>query len=237
MKRTIPSALIVALCLLQACSWVHAKSIGDADPTPSPHFECPDEDDYYPNPTNCKAFYQCVNGTAWQQECPADLYFNPILKVCDYKENVDCKQDTIKTIRDVEPTPSPTFKCPEEQGFYSNPTDCSKFYLCANYLAWEQQCPGKLLFNKAINQCDFPEKVDCNQKFVRQSVKIPKADPTPSPKFQCPEDEGLFPSPTDCKKFYQCFNHTAWQSLCPADLYFNPILKVCDFKENVDCTL
>merc|ERR1712071_166772 len=133
-------------------------SIGDADPTPSPHFECPDEDDYYPNPTNCKAFYQCVNGTAWQQECPADLYFNPILKVYDYKENVDCKQDTIKTIRDVEPTPSPTFKCPEEQGFYSNPTDCSKFYLCANYLAWEQQCPGKLLFNMQLINAIFLKK-------------------------------------------------------------------------------
>merc|ERR1711973_970394 len=94
---------------------------------------------------------------------------------------------------------------------------------------------GILFFNPAISQCDFPENVDCHQNSVDQLIKLRDVDPTPSPTFKCPEEEGLYPNPTDCSKFYQCFNHVAWAGQCPANLYFNPSLKVCDFPEKVDC--
>ena len=75
-------------------------------------------------------------------------------------------------------------QCPEKEGFFPDPTDCSKFYQCANYLAWEHQCPGKLYFNKATAQCDFPENVDCQQDSIKQPIKVQDIDPTPGTTFE-----------------------------------------------------
>ena len=35
-------------------------------------------------------FYECSNGVAYHLVCPAGLYFNPHLNVCDYPDQVSC---------------------------------------------------------------------------------------------------------------------------------------------------
>ncbi|XP_037068253.1 peritrophin-1-like isoform X1 [Pollicipes pollicipes] len=44
-----------------------------------------------------------------------------------------------------------------------HPTDCSKFYKCAQGKAWIQSCPGNLLYNKAERVCDYPERAGCDE--------------------------------------------------------------------------
>ena len=44
-----------------------------------------------------------------------------------------------------------------------DPIDCSKFLMCSNNRLSIMQCPGTLLFNYAIQACDWPENVDCKQ--------------------------------------------------------------------------
>merc|ERR1712071_640694 len=61
------------------------------------------------------------------------------------------------------------------------------------------------------------------------------ADPTPSPRFQCPKEGGLFPDPDDCTKYFQCFNLLAWEMQCPAGLSFDRNAFVCDYEYNVHC--
>jgi hypothetical protein len=39
----------------------------------------------FPHP-DCTKFYKCLNGEAFEMECPDDLYYNPTLQVCDYPE-------------------------------------------------------------------------------------------------------------------------------------------------------
>lgn len=51
--------------------------------------ECVDGD-YYSSERDCGAFYQCSNGQLFEHRCPGELYFNPVLNVCDYPENVQC---------------------------------------------------------------------------------------------------------------------------------------------------
>uniref|UniRef100_A0A1B0CBD9 Chitin-binding type-2 domain-containing protein n=2 Tax=Lutzomyia longipalpis TaxID=7200 RepID=A0A1B0CBD9_LUTLO len=61
----------------------------------------PDSNVYLVNPTSCTSFYQCSNGVPYLQPCPSDLYYNPKLQVCDWKENVQCTSSTSSNIIDT----------------------------------------------------------------------------------------------------------------------------------------
>ncbi|KAL1502427.1 hypothetical protein ABEB36_007568 [Hypothenemus hampei] len=45
------------------------------------------------HPTNCKKFLNCANGITYIQDCAPGTLFNPILNICDFPYNVDCKDD------------------------------------------------------------------------------------------------------------------------------------------------
>ncbi|XP_050301740.1 mucin-4-like isoform X2 [Anthonomus grandis grandis] len=68
----------------------------------------------------------------------------------------------------------------------------------------------------------------------------PPATPDMGGGFKC-EDEGFFPHPKDCKKYYWCLNGAgdtgiiAHQFTCPAGLYFNKAADSCDYSQNVLC--
>ena len=55
-------------------------------------FVCPSGNvhGFFPDITNCSAFYECVNDVAYHRPCEADLFFNPATSVCDFPENVNC---------------------------------------------------------------------------------------------------------------------------------------------------
>ena len=61
-----------------------------------PPGSCPQTDplDYtvlLPHPTDCSSFFSCSNGVPIELHCPAGLYFNNELKVCDWPQNVKCE--------------------------------------------------------------------------------------------------------------------------------------------------
>ncbi|XP_046641505.1 probable endochitinase [Daphnia pulicaria] len=47
---------------------------------------------------------------------------------------------------------------------FPNPEDCTTFYLCSNGTPYFYNCPSGLVYNDAINQCDYPYNVSppCN---------------------------------------------------------------------------
>ncbi|KAF0504575.1 family 31 glucosidase [Gigaspora margarita] len=53
--------------------------------------------------------------------------------------------------------------------------------------------------------------------------------------FKCPEKNGLFPNPYDCKTFYQCANGYPYLMHCPDDLQWSSALSRCEWPENSDC--
>lgn len=60
--------------------------------------------------------------------------------------------------------------------------------------------------------------------------------------FKC-EDEGFFPHPRDCKKYFWCLSSgpsdlgiVAHQFTCPSGLYFNKAADSCDYTQNVLCS-
>ncbi|XP_049299239.1 probable endochitinase [Anopheles funestus] len=55
----------------------------------------------------------------------------------------------------------------------------------------------------------------------------------------CPDVQGPIPvyfvHPTNCSRFYECKDKTAWELECSAGLHFNTKINVCDYPENAQC--
>ncbi|XP_026684427.1 probable chitinase 10 [Diaphorina citri] len=71
----------------------------------------------------------------------------------------------------------------------------------------------------------------------------PPTTPDPGSDFKC-KDEGFFPHPRDCKKYFWCLDSgpsnlgiVAHQFTCPSGLYFNKGADSCDFARNVLCKI
>ena len=51
---------------------------------------------YYPDAKDCESFYHCTNGVTYWRHCPEGLYFNPVLRVCDWPRNVKCTTEGLQ---------------------------------------------------------------------------------------------------------------------------------------------
>lgn len=73
----------------------------------------------------------------------------------------------------------------------------------------------------------------------RTTTPEPPTTPDPGADFKC-EDEGFFPHPRDCKKYFWCLDSpnlgiVAHQFSCPSGLVFNKQSDSCDYARNVVC--
>ncbi|XP_017764773.1 PREDICTED: uncharacterized protein LOC108554119 [Eufriesea mexicana] len=75
----------------------------------------------------------------------------------------------------------------------------------------------------------------------RLTTPEPPTTPDPGTDFKC-EDEGFFPHPRDCKKYFWCLESgpgglgvVAHQFTCPSGLVFNKAADSCDYPRNVAC--
>jgi len=140
-------------------------------PEPSCPVVCNEGDHYLVNPLDCGSFYQCSNGKAILQPCPAGLVFNPNVRpgpVCDWPWAYDCKPRGC----DAEPQPQPG-TCPEvdcslanddNAGLFPDPSSCSNFYQCSNGTPYKMNCSAGLHFDPNVRPgpvCNYPEAAKC----------------------------------------------------------------------------
>nr|XP_022904614.1 chondroitin proteoglycan-2-like [Onthophagus taurus] len=230
---------------------------------------------------DCTKFWKCDRGVAVEKDCPAGLYFNPTLFVCDYPEDAGCdgtgigggttptptqgttdggssSQGTTGGTTLTTPNPSDgycqTLGCPELNGewvyFLPYPGDCRRFCKCDWGKPYEFTCPSNLYFDTILDVCVFPEDTDCTNAYyyiirfstmntLSVSILLAIGFLTTSAIPNCPdrneEFATLLPHESDCSKFYKCEAGVAVVYDCPAGLYFNPVLSVCDYPEEVDC--
>ncbi|XP_025073835.1 uncharacterized protein LOC105426278 [Pogonomyrmex barbatus] len=86
-------------------------------------------------------------------------------------------------------------------------------------------------------------KTDESGESLSNKLTTPEPPTTPDPgtDFKC-EDEGFFPHPRDCKKYFWCLDSgpsglgvVAHQFTCPSGLVFNKAADSCDYPRNVIC--
>ncbi|XP_062544538.1 chitinase-3-like protein 1 [Armigeres subalbatus] len=67
------------------------------------------------------------------------------------------------TVTTTSTTTSVPGKCAED-GFYSDPESCQKFFVCSNGNIFHLSCPSGLVFDLLNQICNWPELVDCDRK-------------------------------------------------------------------------
>ncbi|CAL1288221.1 unnamed protein product [Larinioides sclopetarius] len=107
--------------------------------------------------------------------------------------------------------------CPKDDGMFPNPTDCATYYNCVDGTAIAMSCAPGLLFDAEKKMCNFADRVKC--------------------KNQCRGPNGMFPSQHRCDEFVLCTNNKPKVKRCKKGLYFDPNLQVCNYKDQVLCSL
>ncbi|XP_067647442.1 uncharacterized protein teq isoform X2 [Eurosta solidaginis] len=137
--------------------------------------------------------------------------------------------------------------------------DCRRFVNCWHGRGHIQSCGPGTVFNPETLECDRPDKVVCGgspnakdigDKELNEKQIMPRNEPKQNEyrdgrlldanndnvQTLCPVGvDGLAPHPNDCTKFLNCANGKTHVQSCGPGTAFSISMKVCDFKEKVDC--
>ncbi|XP_045772112.1 mucin-17-like [Maniola jurtina] len=128
------------------------------------------------------------------------------------------------------------FSC-SRQGYYVHPRSCARFYRCVKfdqlspeYTVFEFDCPAGLAFDSRYEVCGWPGSLPYSQACPGSS----EIAPVPRTRFVCPDKEGYFADPENCRWFFACLDHgkaplTAYEFRCPFGLGFDAARLKCDW--------
>ncbi|CAD0202237.1 unnamed protein product [Chrysodeixis includens] len=138
---------------------------------------------------NCNQYYQCLNGVLLPRLCPAGLFFNTELDLCDWNGENKChepkshkkNQDTIKYSKELDKG-NPN----HVRAICSNSDAddevvaheiCNQFYKCTRGQPVVQICAPSLMYDITTERCDWATNVDCKGRFVPESdINVNKRD-------------------------------------------------------------
>ncbi|XP_017059381.1 peritrophin-1 [Drosophila ficusphila] len=189
-----------------------------------------------PYPNDCRKYYTCLRGQAFERQCPSNLFWSQLTYRCDYAEYSDCTSDN---------PPKPN----NDVQYSAFPGDCSRFYETRVH-----HCEQNFLWSQQFQRCVAPQYASCQDNPVSVPPVTPPTDliptaATPPSAGYTPTDSGrlpidaqarcqgisnaYIPYPADCHKFIYC-GPTATVLTCPGNLYWNPSQLSCN-TSNADC--
>ncbi|GFT69537.1 uncharacterized protein NPIL_500371 [Nephila pilipes] len=120
--------------------------------TETDEFECQDEG-FFKHPTDCKKYYECKRDEETGElikidcECSEGMVFDEDGWYCNAEELAPPCNDS-------------SFKC-EEEGFFRDPEDCSRYYRCnrtgSSFRRERFQCQEGTVFDEEGRYCNAPE--------------------------------------------------------------------------------
>ncbi|XP_033113936.1 fibrillin-2-like, partial [Anneissia japonica] len=177
-------------------------------------------DGNYVDTTSCSQYYSCMNGITKRPNCSPGLVYNAAIGTCDSSSNTGPPQCTHQTQYQQDPLCSGKLS-----GSYGFNQYCDKYYKCVDNVSQIITCVAGHVYNPAIRTCSLPTIVDgpCG-------VKLQIDD-----QFCKGKDDGYYEHPTDCNKFYQCYDDITYPQDCQPGLVFNihatPVR--CDYPSEV----
>ncbi|XP_068683269.1 uncharacterized protein [Montipora foliosa] len=128
-------------------------------------------DGFYDDPSDCQAFFQCLNRKSTKRFCLKGLVFNSKLKTCTSPHTFPCRERpaTLDTkpsqkINLISAVIDKGFCLDRANGSYADPYDCSSFYTCLKGEAKRENCPKALRYNYNTGECDWPANVKCKKQ-------------------------------------------------------------------------
>ncbi|KAH9640678.1 hypothetical protein HF086_007249, partial [Spodoptera exigua] len=119
------------------------------------------------------------------------------------------------------------FSC-SRQGYFVHPRSCARFYRCVKF---DQLSPEyTVTFDNRYEVCVWPGSLPHSQACPGSS----EIAPVPKTRFICPEHEGYYADPENCRWFFACLDHgksplTAYEFRCPFGLGFDAERLKCDW--------
>jgi hypothetical protein len=171
-------ALLTAVMVsvhLQMTSFCDAQQTSTFPPT---RFTCPSGlDGLFPDQTNCSQYFECQSGQlTYIHQCPRGLYWLATgvgVGYCVVQSQAQCR--TLSSDYPQQPGSggqigTPSFVCPlyltcnrtSLNGFYGDPTNCSRYYLCVDGRASPLSCPSGMTWSDKYGYCDWPYKTGCD---------------------------------------------------------------------------
>ncbi|XP_014779654.1 peritrophin-44 [Octopus bimaculoides] len=105
-------------------------------------------DGLYDSPNACKEYIYCASGKANLMFCGQGLYFDPKLKYCFFKDQVQCIDSTVNPHN---------FCANKPDGFYAHPNECHKYYICSRGVTTKMTCLNGQIFEN--NHCQVSNKI------------------------------------------------------------------------------
>uniref|UniRef100_A0A4Y0BV85 Chitin-binding type-2 domain-containing protein n=1 Tax=Anopheles funestus TaxID=62324 RepID=A0A4Y0BV85_ANOFN len=126
---------------------------------------------FFPHDTDCSRYYECVCEDAYEYVCAKGLRFNSQTLHCDQAEQVACQAEdgdasiahpTVNTDASIE-QPAIDPRCPslEATKYWSDESNCSKYYQCVGGEVVELNCPVSLVWDNAAKKCNAPNPNKC----------------------------------------------------------------------------
>jgi len=109
--------------------------------------------------------------------------------------------------------------CPlEGMLFLPHPTDCAKYYVCANGEEFISDCAAGLLFDPQLTKCNVAEEVNC----------VP---------FKCPEENGVSFHRVvgNCSKYKLCYDGNEMELECAEFTQFSQEAGKCVLDAIYEC--
>ena len=84
--------------------------------------------------------------------------------------SVSTTEAQLTTSQKIETTTKKIYDCSPGKGLYPSPYSCSQYYVCVQpYIpAYVFDCPANLWFDASLQQCNYPQLVDCELINIRR---------------------------------------------------------------------
>merc|ERR1712154_234684 len=188
--QTMISTITVSTLLSLLTVSVSGKSIHQFDVV------CHESQDGYavfvPHPYDCGLYYECVNLTPMLMSCPAGLYFDSRINICNWPEFVDCPERTTTTTTTAASTTTTT----------TSPTTTATETTTNSTLPSTTESIASSTSNT-------------------NSIRLKRNAGFDVVCYESQDGYAVFvPHPYDCGLYYECVNLTPMLMSCPSGLYF-----------------
>ncbi|CAK1548352.1 unnamed protein product [Leptosia nina] len=137
--------------------------------------DCPHQFGYFKvgDSKNCGTFKNCVNGVAYEFNCPEGLAFSSETYRCEWPDLVpDCDVEAFLGFRCPEVRVSKELGPPAGYRFYRSSDDCQKYFICIDGRPRRLACGGYTAFDDLSESCVAADEISACPLELRNRAEL-----------------------------------------------------------------